>query len=66
MTQGYKVNEFVFVSVCSDHYYGTDCNIPCGHCKNSDVCDKVTGHCPRGCQTQWQGEKCDGRFLDLC
>lgn len=41
-----------------------NCNTPCGHCKNNDVCDKVTGSCPGGCQTQWMGHRCDGRFND--
>lgn len=55
----YKVNLF---SVCLDQYYGSDCNTPCGHCKDDDVCNNVTGHCPRGCRRQWMGNRCDGRF----
>lgn len=55
----YKVNLF---SVCRDQYYGSDCNTPCGHCKDDDVCNNVTGHCPRGCRRQWMGNRCDGRF----
>lgn len=55
----YKVNLF---SVCRDQYYGSDCNTPCGHCKDDDVCNNVTGHCPRGCRKQWMGNRCDGRF----
>lgn len=56
----YKVN--IFFSVCRDQYYGSDCNTSCGHCKNDDVCNNVTGHCPRGCRRQWMGNRCDGRF----
>lgn len=37
----------------------------CGHCMINTVCDKGTGRCPNGCQAQWTGEKCDGRFLDM-
>lgn len=51
-----------FFSVCGDQYYGSDCNTPCGHCRNNDVCNNVTGRCPRGCQNQWSGYRCDGRF----
>lgn len=57
----YKVNLF---SVCRDQYYGSDCNTPCGHCKDDDVCNNATGSCPGGCQTQWIGNSCDGRFND--
>lgn len=52
----------VFVLVCFDHYYGTDCNTPCGHCINNDVCDKGTGSCPNGCQNHWKGERCEGKY----
>uniref|UniRef100_A0A8W8NT92 Multiple epidermal growth factor-like domains 10 n=1 Tax=Magallana gigas TaxID=29159 RepID=A0A8W8NT92_MAGGI len=47
------------VMVCVDHYYGIDCNTPCGKCKNNSVCNKGTGHCPNGCQNHWTGNKCD-------
>lgn len=52
----------LFALVCSDHYYGTDCSTPCEHCINNDVCDKGTGSCPNGCQSHWQGERCDGKY----
>lgn len=45
--------------VCSDYYFGSDCNTSCGHCINNDLCDKVTGQCPNGCQNHWMGHKCD-------
>ncbi|XP_065941646.1 receptor-type tyrosine-protein phosphatase epsilon [Magallana gigas] len=48
-----------FCNICSDRYYGIDCNTPCGHCKNNGVCDKGNGSCPNGCQSHWQGEGCD-------
>lgn len=59
-------NDIGVVSVCADHFYGKECNNMCGHCKDNSVCDKGTGSCPNGCQAQWTGAKCDGRFLDLC
>ena len=46
---------------CSPHYFGSDCNTPCGHCKENDVCNNVTGRCPNGCQNQWTKLTCDGK-----
>lgn len=54
-----------FFSVCSNNYYGSNCSTTCGHCYNDDVCNNVTGHCPNGCQNQWTGDRCDGKFEDL-
>ena len=48
--------------VCAPHYYGHDCNTPCGQCRGDGVCDSVTGHCPIGCKPHWTGLKCDGRI----
>ena len=47
--------------VCSPHYYGSDCDIPCGQCRGNDVCHNVTGHCPNGCKQHWTGPRCDGK-----
>lgn len=55
---------FIFFLVCSDHFYGSDCNTPCGHCKNNDVCDNVTGLCLNGCHNHWNGNKCDSKFKE--
>ena len=54
-----KCLRYIFV-VCSAHYYGSNCNIPCGQCTGDDVCDNVTGHCPNGCKPHWTGPTCDG------
>ena len=35
---------------CSDGSYGLDCMSTCGNCSQGDVCDKVNGVCPGGCQ----------------
>ena len=48
--------------VCSAHFFGSDCNTPCGQCIGDDLCDSVTGHCPHGCQLHWTGPRCDGRY----
>ena len=51
------------LKVCSPHYYGIDCNTPCGQCRGDDVCNNVTGHCPHGCKQYWNGTKCDGKKI---
>ena len=48
--------------VCPSYYYGSDCNTPCGQCRGNDVCNNVTGLCPRSCQPHWQGSRCDGKI----
>lgn len=53
---------YYFFSVCSERFYGNDCNTPCGHCSDNDVCNNVTGVCPNGCRNQWIEDKCDGEF----
>ena len=49
--------------VCILCYYGNDCNTPCGQCKEDDVCNNVTGECPRGCKPLWTGPRCDGKKI---
>lgn len=42
------------------HFYGSECNIPCGRCRYGVSCDSATGHCPKGlCELNWTGKKCD-------
>ncbi|KAL3879813.1 hypothetical protein ACJMK2_032095 [Sinanodonta woodiana] len=50
---------------CMDFYFGINCSLRCGNCMNGDVCHKVTGNCPRGCQDGWQEEKCVRECDDL-
>nr|XP_022308379.1 uncharacterized protein LOC111114378 [Crassostrea virginica] len=54
----------VILPVCTPHYYGSDCNNTCGQCEGDDVCDNVTGHCPRGCKVHWNGTRCDDSPID--
>ena len=49
------------IVVCVSHYYGSECNTPCGQCRGDDVCDSVTGYCPHGCKPHWTGVRCDGK-----
>ncbi|XP_070193804.1 uncharacterized protein [Littorina saxatilis] len=43
---------------CSDDYWGSGCDRRCGNCSNSEVCDKVTGHCS-SCPPGLQPPLCD-------
>lgn len=52
-----------FFLVCTDGFYGSECKTVCGPCKDNDVCDKVSGRCPNGCQIHWTGDRCDGQCL---
>ena len=51
----------VFISVCSPHYYGSECNTPCGQCRGDDLCENMTGHCPNGCKQHWTSIRCDSK-----
>ena len=52
---------YLTIVVCSPHFYGTNCNTPCGQCRGEDVCNNVTGYCPNGCKSHWTGQRCDGK-----
>ena len=43
--------------VCIDGYFGHWCRFSC-QCKYGDVCDKITGSCPSGCQDKLWGPGC--------
>lgn len=57
------VLSYCFVLECKDHFYGSDCLTPCGHCLNNETCEQGTGQCPNGCVPHWQMNKCDSKFL---
>ncbi|XP_025108636.1 multiple epidermal growth factor-like domains protein 6 [Pomacea canaliculata] len=44
---------------CVEGYFGPDCNKTCGACRYNSVCDTVTKACPAGCESGWQGPRCD-------
>ncbi|XP_046566654.1 multiple epidermal growth factor-like domains protein 6 isoform X2 [Haliotis rubra] len=61
----------VQVFVCSDGWFGSDCNKQCQCLDPSEVCDKETGYCRSGCAAGKQGPGCqqvcsDGRFAIGC
>lgn len=49
------------IIVCTPHYYGRNCNTPCGQCEGDGVCDSVTGNCPNGCKQHWTPPNCEGK-----
>ncbi|XP_046325743.2 multiple epidermal growth factor-like domains protein 11 isoform X2 [Haliotis rufescens] len=58
----------VEIFVCSDGWFGEDCDKQC-HCL--DVCDKITGRCQSGCDSGFLGTTCqtpcdDGRYGNQC
>ncbi|XP_067684546.1 uncharacterized protein [Haliotis asinina] len=61
----------VQIFVCSDGWFGDDCDKQC-HCLDSkEVCDKITGHCSGGCTPGFTGANCqtpcsDGWFGERC
>ena len=46
-------------SACYDGYYGPDCAVRCGNCKDNQVCDSITGWCDAGCSLGFRGLRCD-------
>ncbi|XP_060083634.1 receptor-type tyrosine-protein phosphatase kappa-like [Ylistrum balloti] len=42
---------------CVDGKFGWKCRFTC-RCKNDDVCNKITGECPNGCQDEYYGSSC--------
>ncbi|XP_046551938.1 multiple epidermal growth factor-like domains protein 6 [Haliotis rubra] len=51
----------VQIFVCSDGWFGEDCDKQC-HCSlNTEVCDKFTGQCLSGCASGYKGTDCQSR-----
>ncbi|CAE1283152.1 unnamed protein product [Acanthosepion pharaonis] len=43
---------------CRHGFYGRDCTLECGHCRNNKQCRKYDGTCPSGCADGWSGKLC--------
>lgn len=58
------------VSVCNVNSYGSNCSMTCGNCLYvyGESCNHVTGQCPRGCASGFQGDLCIERncFYLVC
>ncbi|XP_048251123.1 uncharacterized protein LOC124131170 [Haliotis rufescens] len=60
----------VQVFVCSDGWFGSDCDKQCQCLNTTEVCDKDTGYCKSGCAARKQGQGCqdceDGYYGGNC
>ncbi|XP_067685093.1 protein draper-like [Haliotis asinina] len=59
----------VEIFVCSDGWFGEDCDKQCHCARNTEVCDKITGQCLSGCAAGYTGIDCqtacpDGYYGD--
>ncbi|KAK7501070.1 hypothetical protein BaRGS_00007555, partial [Batillaria attramentaria] len=43
---------------CSDGFWGQNCGIQCGWCRENGPCDSNTGQCLAGCKDGWTGDNC--------
>ena len=51
------IHHLCFIA-CESGKHDENCVEDCGNCKSGDVCDRVTGHCPDGCQAGWWTDMC--------
>ncbi|XP_067685088.1 receptor-type tyrosine-protein phosphatase alpha-like isoform X2 [Haliotis asinina] len=59
----------VQIFVCSDGWFGEDCDKQCHCARNTEVCDKISGQCLSGCAVGYTGINCqtacpDGYYGD--
>lgn len=54
-------------SDCKEGWYGVNCSQRCsGHCRDSTVCNHLTGKCDGGCDAGWTDNLCDkGKVFNL-
>ena len=59
--------KYYFILECKDRFYGytSDCAGNCGHCKDNGICNKETGHCTGGCESNFLGPLCQGMFKQI-
>ena len=58
---------FFSFSVCENGTYvkNNSCVYCQTHCRNGDICNKLTGRCDNGCANHWSGNFCQGE-KDVC
>lgn len=65
----YKTIEFYniyWLSDCTNHMYGENCSISCGHCLAREQCHHINGTCMNGCDSGYQGSSCtEGNVLNI-
>lgn len=47
---------------CVDGFYNASCTGECGHCLYEELCNKVNGHCPTGCTSNFKAPLCQGKL----
>lgn len=52
-----KYND-IFVTECSDGWYGDGCKEECGQCTNLTLCSHEDGLCMEGCKSGFKGALC--------
>ena len=50
---------------CKDGFYNSTCGAHCGQCLNREICNKVNGTCPSGCNLNFQSPLCQGNCSNL-
>ena len=51
---------FGYIKECVRGWFGQNCKQQCsGYCRDSNVCNHVTGQCDGGCAAGWRGTLCD-------
>ena len=50
--------EYSSFKVCSEGWYGFDCNETCGNCYDQSECHPVNGTCSNGCNDGFLGKLC--------
>lgn len=52
---------YIFLE-CVDGFYNASCTEECGHCLYAEICNKVNGHCPSGCTSNFIAPLCQGKL----
>lgn len=55
------LNRYIYITVCNEGTYGSDCNYTCGQCHAKEDCHHVNGTCLLGCEPGYQGDLCKSR-----
>lgn len=57
----------MFHIVCNNNTYGPRCSFTCGNCLYAygEQCHHVTGQCPRACNVDFQGDRCDQGMIKI-
>ena len=60
-----RENNFLCFLECRDGFYNSSCGAHCGQCLNREICNKVNGTCPSGCNPNFQSPLCQGNSSNL-